>query len=131
MQVMKLLLSVLLLVVAVESNYMPPWIYASKAPSMYFTGRITENGKPVPAHISVEFTYKNGDELIPLSVVQVDSLPDYRIGVNMLLLQDPKFQSTAYIRVQSLSANGGSRAVKFQMEEALEYTNDVELNDKE
>ncbi|KAI6177998.1 hypothetical protein M3Y98_00453500 [Aphelenchoides besseyi] len=126
---MKRLLLIILLIVNAESYFMPPWIYGPKAPTVYFSGRITNHGKPVPAHISVEIMYKNGEDKVPLSVVQVNSLADYHIGINGLLLQDPKFQSTAFVRVQSLSLEGANQVARFRMDDnQFEYVTDFELS---
>ncbi|KAI6216595.1 hypothetical protein M3Y95_01266100 [Aphelenchoides besseyi] len=109
----------------------PPFFFGPKAPTIFFSGRITHNGKDVPALVSVEILYKSGDKEVPLSVVQANSLANYHIGVSGLLLQDPKLLHTAYIRVQSLSTDGGSKVVKFEMDdEKFEYKHDIELGRK-
>ncbi|KAI6202733.1 hypothetical protein M3Y94_00474900 [Aphelenchoides besseyi] len=131
MYVMKVLLFAFLFTITVESYYMPPWIYGPKAPTVYFSGRITNHGKPVSAHISIEIEYKNGEVVMPLSVVQVNSLADYHIGISGLLLQDPKLQSTAFVRVQPLSLEGKNQVAKFEMDDnQFEYIIDFELSDK-
>ncbi|KAI6217282.1 hypothetical protein M3Y95_01225100 [Aphelenchoides besseyi] len=109
----------------------PILVLGPKAPTVFFSGHITHNGKEVPALVSVEILYKSGDKEVPLSVVQANSLSHYHLGVSGLLLQDPKLTHTAYIRVQSLSTDGGSKVVKFEMDDdKYEYHHNIELGHK-
>ncbi|KAI6217358.1 hypothetical protein M3Y95_01222300 [Aphelenchoides besseyi] len=109
----------------------PLFLLGPKAPTVFFSGHITHNGKAVAALVSVEILYKSEDKEVPLSVVQANSLSHYHLGVSGLLLQDPKLTHTAYIRVQSLSTDGGSKVVKFEMDDdKYEYHHNIELGHK-
>ncbi|KAI6195264.1 hypothetical protein M3Y96_01212400 [Aphelenchoides besseyi] len=127
---MKFVVVALFVVPIAQSFILPfaPIVLGPKAPTVFFSGRITHNGKEVPALVSIEILYKSNDHEVPLSVVQANSLSNYHIGVNGLLLQDPKLSHSAYIRVQSLSTDGGSKVVKFEMEDdKYQYNHDIEL----
>ncbi|KAI6222706.1 hypothetical protein M3Y95_00922000 [Aphelenchoides besseyi] len=127
---MKFVLTALLVVPIAQSFILPfaPIVLGPKAPTVFFSGRITNNGRAVPALVSVEILYQSEDKVLPLSVVQANSPSKYHIGVSGLLLQDPKLKHTAYIRVQSLSTDGGSKVVKFEMDDdKYQYNHDIEL----
>jgi hypothetical protein len=44
-------------------------IFGPDTPEAIFKGKITENGHPVPAHLSLEVLYKANGEEIPLSLM--------------------------------------------------------------
>jgi hypothetical protein len=47
------------------------WVLGPDTPEAVFKGQITENGRPVPAHLSLEVLYSVNGEEIPLSLMQV------------------------------------------------------------
>jgi hypothetical protein len=48
--------------------FLPPFI-GPDTPVAIFQGQILENGRPVPAHLSLEILYKVNGEETPLSLV--------------------------------------------------------------
>jgi hypothetical protein len=48
--------------------FVPP-IIGPDTPEAIFKGKILENGRPVPAHLSLEVLYNVNEEKIPLSLM--------------------------------------------------------------